>query len=180
MLPACCRADWMYLAVGSGIFYDVGRSFRWFSVEMGRHTPMLKNVANISLSHMATLPLILKAQYVAFMSLRKQGYDSVQFPLTWENNMWKYEIVDIRTLDAISSYDWRKNDSNPGRKACPPSGVAAHFFSGWGGKYPCMCQEESRACLNCGADGPDPGARPSDFLVQSRFGSSVRTQCARV
>ena len=73
MLPACCRADWMYLAVGSGIFYDVGRSFRWFSVEMGRHTPMLKNVANISLSHMATLPLILKAQYVAFMSLRKQG-----------------------------------------------------------------------------------------------------------
>ena len=143
MLPACCRADWMYLAVGSGIFYDVGRSFRWFSVEMGRHIPMLEHVANISLSHKATLPQILQAQYDAFMSLRKRGYDSVQFPLTWENNMWKYEIVDIRTLDAISSYDMRKNDSNPGQKACPPSGVAAHFFSGWGQANTLVCVRRS-------------------------------------
>ena len=70
MLPACCRADWMYLAVGSGIFYDVGRSFRWLSVEMGKHVPMLENVANISLSHRAILPLILQAHYNAFMRLR--------------------------------------------------------------------------------------------------------------
>ena len=158
----------MYLAVGSGIFYDVGRSYRWLGTDGGKHTSLLSYRANHSVSAHSRLPQFLEVTYDTFKTLRKEGYDSVQFPHTNEHNMWKFEIVDLRPLD-----DTHQRDA--GTKACPTAEAAAHFFSGWAGTLPCACQEDSRACLNCG--GPDAGARPSDGVVQHPRLGSVREQC---
>ena len=112
----------MYLAVGSGTFYDVGRSYRWLGYDGPKHTSLLHNASNHTISAHARLPQFMNAKYDAFLMLRKQGYDSVQFPHTREHNMWKFEIVDIRPLDDVKQrsgasltidFDRLTDDENP-------------------------------------------------------------------
>ncbi len=165
---------WMYLAVGSGIFYDVGRSYRWLSAEVqkdsgGKHLSILKELLNRTVSSHERLPAYLQHRYQAFTLLRQQGYDSVQFPHTTEHNMWKFELVDLRPLDV-------SQQRVAGMQACPNGTAAAYFFSGWGGTERCVCQEEGHACLNCG--GPDAGAGPSEgSVVRTELTQASRSRC---
>ena len=170
---------WMYLATGSGIFYDVGVSYRSTAVDSPKHT-LLTSALGYKSIHGAysRLPTTHRHQTEAFALLRSRGYDSVQFPSTLEHNMHKYEIVDLRPMDAylkvalanhsLSTPDYLARVGHlsgvPGGNACPATQVARHYWSGWRGTEPCECQQTNRSCLNCG--GADAGAEPSVEIVQ--------------
>lgn len=154
------NAYWMYFAPGSGVYFDVGVSLRFLGSDSAKHTTLLSAVFNRSFSKRLRLPDHMRIMTQTFIELHRRGYDSVQFPSTFEHRMNKFEIVDLRPFTNLS------NGFMAGTKACPmrETGAAAHFYHGWQGTWPCVCQEEAHACLNCGSHGPDPGALPNDVV----------------
>ena len=124
---------WMYLAPGSGVFYDLGK------------TLVARNASELT------------AHGMSQERLRAHGFDSVQFTHTWEDYIFKYEIVDVRAP---------VNSTETG--ACPPASLLGSFYSGWTADAPCMCSHQHASCLHCrGRQALDAGA-PFSHVESSR------------
>ena len=72
----------------------------------------------------------------------------VQYPNYLENGMYKFEIVDLRSIEYRSIQEGAKV-IQPRNNACPTGALArAAFTKGWGGVRPCKCNE-GWDTLNC-------------------------------
>lgn len=147
---------WMYLARGSGVHYNVGRTL------VARDKAHLQRLADNATR--------LKD---AFEWARARSFDSVQLTHSLEQRLYKYEIVDLRL--GLSD-DTR----------CPPAASAsasAVFRAGWRPHEPCTCAL-AQPCLHCRESVVAPstaadtanGAAPSDRGV-SRAGAQWTFRC---
>ena len=72
----------------------------------------------------------------------------VQYPNYLENGLYKFEIVDLRSIEYRSIQEGAKV-IQPRNNACPTGALArAAFTKGWGGVRPCKCNE-GWDTLNC-------------------------------
>jgi len=148
---------WMYHARGSGIFYNVGRTF------------------------IARDALQLSALNLTHEELRRRGVESIQFTHTFEDGIYKYEVLDLPPSNGTASSGAGQHNGTLFRNAsdklmmrlglrnsaCPTSDNARYFTRGWQGERPCRCQDRlprparfyGLPCLNCG--GLDAGALQS-------------------
>ena len=126
---------WMYLAPGSGVYYDLGKT----AVLSRHHIPS---------------DLRRTEEAVERSWLRGEGFDSVQYTRRFEDCIYKFEIVDLRHRDRAGN-----GPGVPRVGACPPKPILQHFGSGWGGVRSCRCSKHMQ-CLHCGGAGSqDMGAR---------------------
>ena len=108
--PADCGL-WCYLAIGSGIYVDVGRTL----VFTDHRAAMSRFSINSRLEWGQQMRMCLRAAVA-------KGFDSLQFTHTRENIL-KYEIWMLKLTD--------ENESG-----CPNSESILSFRSGWGGCLP--------------------------------------------
>ena len=157
---------WLYLAVGSGIYFDLGRTVafpnafvmaRALNVSTAA-TPWCRKIdrapgfyCNSARQLAATWNLLF---HKTIDVLIKRGYDSVQLTRSEEHAIFKYEILDLRRPRATRNARPNGKDA-PLAHACPQGVAAAHYYRGLGGTLPCVCNESvSTGCLNCGREWP--------------------------
>ena len=112
---------WMYLARGSGVHYNVGRT-----LVARDKADLQRRAGNVTR---------LKD---AFAWARARSFDSVQLTHSLEQRLFKFEIVDLRL-----------GLSDDAR--CPPAAsaaAAAVFRAGWQPRDPCTCAH-AQPCLHC-------------------------------
>lgn len=129
---------WLYLAIGSGIFHNLG------------HTAVFSDHQQAAFSF--GLP-IKDAHNFRKLSraARAAGLDTLQFTHRCET-IYKFEVVDVRGL------------SNSSDSPCPDyAGASAVYRSGWRGARRCRCRgmRNRTRCLNC-------RSQPSSLLRQGR------------
>ena len=161
------RLWWMYRAPGSGVFFDVGRTFA------ARNLYTLAAALNVSVrSRYCRAPrqpgtrppcanrrehMVLGFKLVAASVevLAAAGFDSLQLTHTEEHGIFKFEIVDLRPLRAGAQGRQPRRGQQPppagsSARACPGPTARRSFWRGWRGVLPCgRCDARRGKCLNC-------------------------------
>lgn len=126
VLHRCCDAKrigfWFYLAVGSGLYYDVGKSL----VVQDHKDAWIKLFGSV------TKPPsnLVELNHEIYVRARSIGYDSIQYiyqPLG--NERWCYEIQDCRSTTLQTT--------SPCPDATDP--ITKHLFLGYEGCLPFSC-----------------------------------------
>ena len=158
---------WMYLAPGSGFFYDLGRTY------VARNYTVLRATTHGAV-YFDDDSRALREQ------LRREGFDSIQYTHQFEDCIYKYEIVDLRG-------SLRRGSKPTG--ACPDQNLAHHFTRGWGGGSSCPCSQPAsgerpshagQECLNCGerAFPPDVGEPQDPAYIWYRLAMKEKQNAA--
>eukprot|EP00747_Dinoflagellata_sp_TGD_P064655 gnl/TRDRNA2_/TRDRNA2_154001_c2_seq2.p1 gnl/TRDRNA2_/TRDRNA2_154001_c2~~gnl/TRDRNA2_/TRDRNA2_154001_c2_seq2.p1 ORF type:complete len:337 (+),score=2.75 gnl/TRDRNA2_/TRDRNA2_154001_c2_seq2:68-1012(+) len=141
---ADAMGGWMYHAVGTGVFYDVGRT-----IKFRKHGNAFRHFLGPDRASHRTVPkrnaLYGKDCKWTWASLRqtarRAGFQSIQF-LNYVEGIHKFEILD--TGEALSG--------NTHQTTCPLPGSQRRFTSCWAGSQPCHC-DKTFPVLNCHGDG---------------------------
>ena len=116
---------WMYLAVGSGVFHDLGRTAVYSDHQAAMEAFGLPPINTVDFSAL-------------FARGRTRGLDTMQFTHRCET-LFKFEIVDLRP--------------GPSKRRGPcPSYLGANrtYRGGWRGQQSCVCSSNlNNGCLNC-------------------------------
>ena len=149
---------WLYHAVGSGVWFDLGRTYvaknaiaLWFAPEVnvsissmlahswrGRRTCRTVSTRNFAPGfYCGTSAEIMHQQYrmtrKALGTLAESGYDSVQFVQTEEHGMHKYEIIDLRShrrvIHCYDAYHERRAKNTGCTLKRPPAADHAAWMS---------------------------------------------------
>jgi hypothetical protein len=116
---------WHYLAPGSGIFFNIGKT-----VALSSHQDAREIGCSYCLSNSKITECLIKQG-------RERGYDSIQFPTHKEGGIVKYELVDTHVADPLAPMG-----------ACPDAENAHRYRRGWKGRLQCHCNS-SHDQLNC-------------------------------
>jgi len=128
VVRTCCdvprKGFWLYLAVGSGAYFDLGRTlaFREHEDAMAYFgVPTALNWYDP------------EVEQAILRSPKARELDSIQYTHHAEHGLYKYEIMDLAgsAADAVQ------------RDACPLPANAARYHGGWRGRAPCRCPEGS-------------------------------------
>ena len=128
--PPGDSGTWFYLAPGSGIYFDLGRTIAFQDHDdAGR-----KFRCGCGAQHQPSCRPGVKYAECWSKQAAAQGYDTVQFTARHRENVWKYEILDTHVQK---------------QKGGCPADDNPRFTSGWDGVRPCHCDHSSDK-LNCG------------------------------
>ena len=132
---------WMYLAPGSGIWFDLGHTYvlsRHIDTDNTARIELRAHLSqnNVSFSHNATSRELLGQAIAAGL------FDSIQQPAADEFGVHKYEIQAL--------FPPTSTENATSALTCPPKAISHSFSSGWRGRAPCHCKPSSSCMLNCG------------------------------
>ena len=129
---------WMYLAPGSGVFFNLGKTIAtsshgelWY--ELGCTRDFVDAHRDAALGEYDET--IAPTWILEYACARFKGYDSVQYTHFYEGTIVKYEVVHLKDL-------------HPQKDACPAKAFASRYTSGWDGSRPCHCKPGSTE-MNC-------------------------------
>ena len=118
---------WHYLARGSGIFFNVGKTFA--TMHHGTLTGDVWNELRCSSSFLWQQGIRNGGNFdVGFECLRYHGYDSVQFTHHMEHSSDLYEIVHL------------KDTHNQNNGNCFDPQWSWKYRQGWDASRPCNCR----------------------------------------
>ena len=151
VMHTCCDGSnngyFSYLAIGSGVFVDLGKT-----LVFADHMPAFGYFGFKEVNSGSFASLVAAA--------RAKGWDTLQFTHRCEGK-YKYEILDVRPTTSASEGTSQVCRHHKTAKLA--------YHSGWGGQAPCECTEESAACLNCLVNNvpfpPCPSTRASPMTV---------------
>lgn len=135
----CCdkprKGFWMYVAAGSGVYYDVGRTIAFRDHEDAMaHFGVRKD---LNWYDPAVEQHLLRAA--------SASYDSIQYTHHTEHGVYKHEIFDLAFSSPLRGFDGNGGDETHQhqveleRDACPTASNRDRFFGGWRGRLPCTC-----------------------------------------